>query len=322
MFQTTYGKAHFAMYEKVNTSSSVRVSSDSYETVFSQNLMRDIQAELVVAPLFEEITMTSANLTIPINPGRGSATWVDSANFGTDASTGNEITATLTERTLKTFKLAAKTYLTEETEEDAIIAVLPILRGHLVEAHAAAIDTAFLRGTGTGQPKGLITQANAVGAAFTETTTAKSDGTVKVTAKMILAARRKLGLYGINLNEVTLIISQDAYWDLLLDDQWADVQQVGQAAVKLNGEVGNIYGMRVLVSNNFPTKAVSAAFGVLVNTKNFVVPRLREVTVKTDMDIVKDRRVFVATQRLNLEPLIEQTAGNGKGVVQITYAAT
>lgn len=324
MFQTNLGKNVMAT-KAVNQSSGIKVSSDAYETVFSQNLMRDIQFELVVAPLFQEITMTSANLTIPINPGRGTATWVDSANYGTDASSGNAIAVQLTERTLKTFKLAAKAYLTEETEEDAVIAVLPILRGHLVEAHAAAIDTAFLRGTGTGQPKGLITQANAIAAsAATELTTAKADGSVKVTAKMILAARRKLGLYGINLNEVTLLISQDAYWDLLLDDQWADVQQVGMDSVKLKGEVGNIYGMRVLVSSNFPTKAVSAAFGVLVNTKNFVVPRLREVTVKTDMDIEKDRRVFVATQRLNLEPLIEAVAasGNGKGVVQITYAAT
>lgn len=325
MFETQYGKAHYETVTKaVNQSSSIKVSSDAYETVFSQNLMRDIQAELVVAPLFQEITMTSANMTIPINPGRGAATWVDAANFGTDASTGNEITVQLTERTLKTFKLAAKTYLTEETEEDTIMAILPILRSHLVEAHAAAIDTAFLRGTGSGQPKGLITQANAIAAgAATEVTTAKADGSVKVTAKMILAARRKLGLYGINLNEVTLVISQDAYWDLLLDSEWADVQQVGaEASVKLKGEVGNVYGMRVIVSNNFAAKAVSTAWGVLVNTSNFVVPRLREVTVKTDMDIVKDRRVFVATQRLNLEPLIEASAGNGKGVVQLTYAAT
>jgi hypothetical protein len=284
--------------------------------------MRDIQAELVIAPLFAEITMTSANMTIPVNPASGTATWVDAAQYGTDNSTGAAVDVQLTERTLKTFKLAAKTFLTEETEEDTIMAILPILRSHLVEAHAKAIDTAFLRGTGTGQPKGLITQANAIGASVTETTIANASGTQRVTAKMILAARRKLGLYGINLSDVTLVISQDAYWDLLLDDQWADVQQVGaEASVKLKGEVGNIYGMRVLVSNNFPAKALSAAFGVLVNTSNFVVPRLREVTVKTDMDIQKDRRVFVATQRLNLEPLIEASAGNGKGVVQITYAA-
>lgn len=323
MFQTQYGKAHYETVTKaVNQSSSLKVSSDAYETVFSQNLMRDIQAELVIAPLFTEITMTSANMTIPVNPASGTATWVDAANYGTDASTGSEVTVQLTERTLKTFKLAAKTFLTEETEEDTIMAILPILRSHLVEAHAKAIDTAFLRGTGTGQPKGLVTQANAIGANATEVTTAKADGSVKVTAKMILAARRKLGLYGINLSDVTLVISQDAYWDLLLDSEWADVQQVGTESVKLKGEVGNVYGMRVLVSNNFAAKAANAAWGVLVNTSNFVVPRLREVTVKTEMEIQKDRRVFVATQRLNLEPLIEASAGNGKGVVQLTYAAT
>lgn len=320
MFQTNYGKLHAAT-KAVNASSGIRVSSDAYETVFSQNLMRDIQAELVIAPLFDEITMTSANLTIPINPGRGTATWVDAANYGTDSSSGAAISVVLTERTLKTFKLAAKAYLTEETEEDAVIAVLPILRGHLVEAHASSIDTAFLRGTGTGQPKGLITQAAAIGVTATHATTANAS--VLVTAKMIVAARRKMGLYGIDINKMSLIISREAYWDLLLDSEWADVQQVNTSAVKLTGEVGNIYGMRVLVSDNFPAKANNSCYGVMVFNKNFVVPRLREVTVKTDMDIEKDRRVFVATQRLNLEPLLETSpgTGNGKGVVQITYAA-
>ncbi len=319
MFSTEFGKRHYA--EKVNTSSSIDVSSNSYETVFSMNLMRDIQAELVIAPLFEEIPMTSANLTIPINPASGTATWVDSTTYGNVATSGNEVVAVLTERTLKTFKLAAKTFLTEETQEDAIIAVLPILRQHLVESHAKAIDLAFLRGTGVNQPKGLITQAAAIGVPATQVTTANN--TVAVTAKEILKARRKLGLYGVNISDITLVISREAYWDLLQDDQWADVQQVGTDSVKLRGEVGNIYGMRVLVSDGFEAKALNKCFGVIVYTKNFVVPRQRDVTVKTDFDVERDRRVFVATQRLNLEPLIEDTAGsgNGKGLVQLVYAA-
>lgn len=321
MFATNHGKNHLSAVKAVNSSSSIQVSSESYETVFSTNLLRDIQAQLIIAPLFTEIPMTSATLTMPINPNRGAATWVDAGDYGTDASTGAELTVTLTERTFKTFKLAAKTYMTEETQEDAILALLPILRQHLVEAHAQAIDTAFLRGTGTGQPKGLITHAAAIGAAATEVTTAKADGTVKVTAKMLVAARRKLGLYGIKLNEIALVISQDAYWDLILDDEWADVQQVGGVATKLVGEVGNIYGMPVLVSNEFPAKAVNAAYAVLVNRGNFVVPRQRSVTVKSDFDVEKDRSVFVATQRLNLEGYILTAAGHAKGVVQVTYAA-
>lgn len=324
MDQTEYGKKHFAAQKSVNTSSSIQVSSEAYETVFSTNLIRDIQKRLVIAPLFTEITLTAANLTVPINPDRKNASWVDSADYGTNASSGAELSIALTEKTLKTFKLAAKTYLTEETQEDVIIAMVPILRQHLVEAHANEIDRAFLLGTGNGQPKGLVTQAAAIAAdAASQVTTAKADGSVKLTAKELLKGRRKLGLYGINRSELALVVSTDAYWDLLEDDEWSDVQQVSTSAVKLVGEVGNIYGLPVLVSDQFPEKAAEAPLAVMVNKTNFVVARQRGATVKTDFDVEKDRRVFVATQRLNLEPWIEMTpnSGNGKGVVAYFYAA-
>lgn len=322
MFDTKYGMAHKA----VSDSSSIAVSSDGYETIFATNLMRDVQARLVVAPLFKEMVMNAANLTIPINPARTNANWVSAAHISDNAEplrTGAEITVTLTEKTLKTFKLAAKTFLTEETEEDAILSLVPILRAHLVESHVVEMDRAFLVGSGSGQPKGLVTQANAVAAsAQTYVSAAKADGSVKVTALGIFSARRKLGLYGIDVKDISLIISQDAYWDLILDPEWADVQQVGSVSTKLNGEVGNIYGMKVIVSDHFATKAVDVAYGVMVNTSNFVVARQRGMTLRSDFDIQLDRTVFVATQRINLEPLIEASAGNGKGVVEIVYAAT
>jgi HK97 family phage prohead protease/HK97 family phage major capsid protein len=319
VFATNYGKS----FEKaVNGSSSIQVSSEDYETTFSTNLIRDIQAELVVAPLFTEMPMNTAQLTIPINPDRGSATWVSAANMADGSSkdrTGAEHTVALTEKTLKTWKLAAKSYLTEETEEDTILALVPIMRQHLVEAHAAAIDNAFLIGDGVGKPKGLVTQA--AGNSKAIATAAKADGSVKVTALMIQQQRRELGLYGVDIKGLKVVVSQDAYWDLIEDPEWADVQQVRDAATKLKGEVGNIYGMPVIVSNEYAAKAVDTAYAVIVAPKNFVVPRLRGVTLRSDFDIETDRRVFVATQRLNLEPLIEGTAGNGKGVVALKYAA-
>lgn len=324
MDQTEFGKKHFATMKAVNTSSSIQVSSEAYETIFSTNLIRDIQKRLIIAPLFSEITMTAANLTVPINPDRKNASWVDSADYGTNASSGDEITVALTEKTLRTFKLAAKSYLTEETQEDVIIAMVPLLRQHLVEAHANEIDRAFLLGTGNGMPKGLVTQAGAIAAgAAVQVTTAKADASVRLTAKELLKGRRKLGLYGINRSELALVVSTDAYWDLLEDDEWGDVQQVGGASVKLVGEVGNIYGMPVLVSDQFPEPAAEGPLAVMVNKTNFVVTRQRGATVKTDFDVEKDRRVFVATQRLNLEPWIEATpnSGNGKGVVVFRYAA-
>lgn len=309
---------YFQKIKAVNGSSSIQVSSDAYETIFSTNLIRDIQARLVVAPLFTEMMLEAAQITIPVNPGRQNANWVAAGAMadGSDKSrTGDEISVALTERTMKTFKLAAKTFLTEETQEDTILSLVPILRQHLVEAHVNEMDRAFLVGDGNGKPAGLVTQATAAGVVHTGAATA--DGSTKVTALELASARRKLGLYGINTSDLKIIISQEAYWDLILDPEWADVQQVTAAnATKLNGEVGNVYGMPVIVSDQFAARAASTAYGVIVNASNFVVPRQRGMTLRSDFDVELDRRVFVATQRVNLEAYFE-----GKGVVAITYAA-
>lgn len=325
-FGTKFGESIKA--KAVNNSSSIEVSSDAYESVFSQDLIRDIQAELVIAPLFRSITMTSANLTIPVNPDRKNASWVNSTSFGTDASSGSEISTQLTEITLNTLKLAAKSYITDETSEDAVMPLLPLIRQHLVEAHATEIDRAFLLGSGSGQPKGLVVRATeAEGSADSnkaggvEISTATANGNTPVTAKMILKARKKMKLYGLNVRDVSLIVSTEAYYALIEDDAWADVNLVNSAATKLTGQVGSIYGMPVLVSDHFEAPGLSKAYAVLVNAKNFVVPTQRNVTVRTDFDVEKDRRVIVATQRLNLESLIRDTDGKDKGVVAVTYAA-
>ena len=59
--------------EKVNAHSGVGVSSADFEQVVSTNVERDIQNELVLAPLFREVPMTSANMIIPILPDSGYA---------------------------------------------------------------------------------------------------------------------------------------------------------------------------------------------------------------------------------------------------------
>ena len=61
----TYAKS---VMEKVNAHSGVAVSSADFEQVVSTNVERDIQNELVLAPLFREIQMNSANMIIPILP--------------------------------------------------------------------------------------------------------------------------------------------------------------------------------------------------------------------------------------------------------------
>lgn len=313
MFTTKYGEAHV---KAVNGSSSIAVSSESYETIFSQNILRDIQKELIIGNLFQEIPMVSKNLTMMVEGDAGAATWVQSSAFGTSATTGAENTTALTEVTFTTLKLAAKAFMTDETEEDAIVPLLPIVRRRLIEAHAAAIEDAFLNGTGAaGVPKGLVQYAT--DDSTVAATTAKADGTVKVSALMIQQLRRKLGRHGKNPNKLALVVSLDAYYDLLEDQEFQDVSQVSDAtAVKLSGQLGRIYGLPVLVSEYFPAKAASAPYAALVYVDNFVIPRQRMVTVERERIASQGKDAYYVTQRLNLQRLI-----SGKGVSVAVYSA-
>ena len=54
--------------EKVNAHSGVGVSTADFEQTVSTNVERDIQLALVLAPLFREISMSSATQIIPILP--------------------------------------------------------------------------------------------------------------------------------------------------------------------------------------------------------------------------------------------------------------
>lgn len=310
LFDTKYGQNH---QKAVNGSSSIAVSSEDYETTFSTNLLRDIQKQLVVGNLFTELPMNSKSLTMLVDPEAGTASWVDNDTFGTDGTVGDEIKATLGEKTFTTFKLAAKIFMTDETEEDAILPLLPILRRHLVESHAKAIENAFMNGTGVGVPTGLLKFAAVDGKVVA--TPAKADGSVKVTAMGLSALRRSMGRYGFNVAKLTLVISMDAYFDLMEDPEWQDVNQVGNDAVKLQGQVGRIYGMPVVVSEYFPARAAEAPYAVIVYTENFVVPRQRQLTVERERQAGKQRDAYYATQRLNLQRMFPA------GVVAGAYAA-
>lgn len=312
VFGTAHGEKHL---KAVNASSSIEVSTESYETIFSLRILRDIQKRLVVGNMFEELPMSSKLLTMMVEPEAGRATWVDASTYGTPATVGAEDKTKLSEITFKTYKLAAKAYMTDETEEDAIFTLLPIMRRRLIEAHAYAIEEAFMTGDGSaGKPKGLIQFATDDDKVVA--TTAASDGSVKVTAKEIHKLRRQLGRHGLDLNKLALIVSMDAYYDLIEDEEFQDVSQVtATAAVKLTGQVGRIYGMPVVVSEFFPAKAASAPYSLIVYRDNFIVPRQRAVTVEKERRASEQRDAYYVTQRLNLQRFFEN------GIVAGTYAA-
>ena len=308
--------------EKVNAHSGVGVSSADFEQIVSTNIERDIQNELVLAPLFREIPMNSANMIIPILPDSGYAefasaqTAAGSSPHGNLAERGDTYGSPyggvdLTERTLSTKKLISQSYLGNETEEDAILPILPLIREQMVRSHARAIENAILAGddadgafgTGGASFEGLLHLArNDSDYTQPSGTYAATDA---VTAADLLALRKNMGKYGVNPQDVVYIVSQDVYYNLLEDAEFQDANLVGDMATKLSGEIGQVFGSRVLMCDEFATKAAGKFNAIAVYPRNYVMPRLRGVTIESDYEVANQRRVLVASQRLGFIDLID-----------------
>jgi HK97 family phage prohead protease len=322
-WENTYSKS---ILEKVNQHSGVEVSSADFEQVVSANVERDIQNELVLAPLFREIAMNSASQILPILPDAGYAEFVSPAGTGAGTSPygnletrGDTVGApftgvTMTERSLSTNKLISKSFLGNETEEDAIIPILPLLRESMVRSHARGIENAILLGNHadgaytSGIFDGLLQQAQA-DSDFTDDVGSGSpaafSATDKVLASDLLEMRKNMGKYGVNPNEVVYLVSQDAYYNLLEDAEFQDANLVGDMATKLSGEIGQVFGSRVILCDEFPSKAAEKFAAVAVYPRNYVIPRLRGVTIESDYDVENQRRVLVASQRIGFADIIE-----------------
>ena len=320
------------LLEKVNTHSSVSVSSADFEQEVSTNIERDIENELILAPMFREIAMNTASMIVPIMPDTGYAE-ITSAAGSTDATAANgtldarggtnRAGIALTEVELRTVKMVAKSYLGNETEEDAIMPILPLLREAMIRQHARGVENMLLLGnlnvTGSAYPSlsgadGLLKYASTQSR---DLNTGTAGTLPALTAAGLLSLRKNMGKYGLRASDIGYIVSQRAYFELLEDPEFQDFNLVNQSATKLTGEVGQVFGSPVMVCDEFPSPAAGGYYALAVNTRNFVVPRLRGVTVESDYSVEAQHRVLVTSQRLGFKEIIP----NAKSVIGFKYPA-
>lgn len=323
--QTKLGKATL---EKFNTHSTVTVGTDRLETSVGTNIERDIWNELILAPMFREINMNSAQMTFPIMPDAGYAEITSATTAAGSQPNGNVDQRgagygapyqgiTLTEKTLTTIKMIAKGYLGNETEEDAIIPVLPLIRESMIRMHARGVENLFLAGNTTqgvytsGASNGLLKFAQTAGRTLT---TASAD--TKLTSAALFGMRKLMGKYGLNPRDIVYVVSQDAYFQLIEDPEFADADLVGSQANKLTGEVGRLYGSQVVMCDEFAPAASGNYFAMALNRRNFIVPRLRGMTVESDYQTEEQRTVLVTSQRFGFDEIIP----NAASVIGLKYA--
>ena len=326
--ETNFGKN---LMEKFNTHSTVTVGTDRLETTVTTSIERDIENELVLKPLFREIMLNSAQQSFPLMPDSGYAEITSATTASGSQPNGNVDQRgagygapyqgiTLTEKLLSTIKMIGKGYLGNETEEDAIIPILPLIKDAMVRSHARGIENMILAGNTnqgvytSGAANGLLKFAETNG----RTVTASSLGG-KLTAADLFGLRKIMGKYGRDPRDIVYIVSQDAWYQLAEDPEFLNADQVMAAnAVKLTGSVGRIYNSDVIVCDEFAPSGANNYYALAVNARNFVIPRLRGMTVESEYQVENQRTVLVASQRLGFDEII----AGAKSVVGVKRPAS
>ena len=291
-------------------------NASGIDTEVSNMIEKEIFNELKVARLFREIPVNGKTTVLPIQPDAGRAEWaaanVNGNLFDRSGSAGLGFRASKTTMTAE--RLVSSTFMDNDLDEAVLVNLMPMLVEGVARAHGRAVERAFLMGNGGSDLIGLDGHASL----YSASSLSLSSGTL--TAGQLLNARQTMGKYGLNPSDITYIVSLDAYYDLLDDPAFQNLDEVGSdLAVRVTGALGAVYGSAIVVSEELTrTSGAPAAFAV--NTRNYVVPRLRGVTVEQDYEVREQRRVLVASQNLGFTELVAG-AGDDQPSIKIDYSA-
>ena len=307
-FDTDFGKE---VMEKAGVD--YTTSAADIDQTVATRIEKEIMQELKIATLFREIPVIAGATVLPMQPDSEAATFQ-----ATGATSGNLEEAGASDSAfdvqqviLNAYRLISSTFIDSDTDEQVLVALLPMLVDAVARAHARAVDNMIINDVGS--ISGLDTYAS-----ITASTLDLSDGTL-LTGAILLGARQLMGKYGMVAKEVAYIVSQNGFYDLLDDSEFQDINLVGHdLASKVSGMVGTVFGSPVVVSDSFVAEATGTAAAFAVNIRNYVIPRLRGFKLETDYEVMAQRTVVVGSQSLGFEELTAGISGHD-GVVKIDF---
>jgi len=315
------------------------LTAEAWEESYSTRVENVMREQLIVESLFSVLPMSTPQVTMPINPEAGNATWVNNAAFrsdtapytelgdGTDTSTGVAQTHQLLDQTMIAYKLATREYIGYEEEEDSIVSLAPIIRDAISRRMARSSDLAVLRGagdlttTGAYDPiEGVVNKntVNPVSVNLAASGGWKADLNEDVFADM----RFNLGLYGLEASRLVFIASHELYFELLKLPNFKTIDVYGAKATIITGEVGSIFGVKVVVSHMFDNAAIASAdtvgtvLGCMVYPPNFMIGQLRATMTEAGTDIINQKRVLVSSRRFGFQDII-----SGAGAVNLEFTS-
>jgi hypothetical protein len=293
------------------------------DVIVSQQFEEEVRQAQKVAPAFREIAVSSGATVLPLAPDAGAATFsaagiTASANQLSDAGDNNY---TVSQVILQAHRLIAGTFISNDTDEQTVVTLLPIVTSALARAHAVAIDKAILVGAGAANISVGLTGNNGTDntsgfATVSGQTALDASGAGEVTPANLLAMRKEMGKYGLDPSRVAFVVPTDVYYELIDASGFTDVTEVGNdLATKRIGVVGSVFGSPVIATDQLAQNlgaggAVTTTAALAINVDNYVIPRLKGVNIETEYSVKDQQNVIVASQSLGFNELFANAGTN------------
>jgi len=271
-FIRTGEKINKAMVEGTNSAGGYLVPEE-FENEVIRKLANDVAIRRAGARVF---TMNSNRLEVPTETARNSGGWI------TEGSAYTEQDTTLGQVALTPYKYTRLIQTTEELLEDSAVDLANYLAIVFAEDFAEAEDTAFLQGTGSNQPTGIlndtnITENDADNLSFGDETAGLGADDVIDHFYSLRAPYRRQSVWIMNSTSAQALRKmKDGNGQYI----WTETAPGGVA----NGEPARLLGRPVIVSDNITDDATDGNRILLGDFRYYLIGQRRGLTIMRSDD--------------------------------------
>jgi hypothetical protein len=312
---------------------------DWIPTGIGSSLHERVRASGKVAPLFQRINL-------PTNPWKWPLEGADATAYRVAEPTSD----TATKVTVSTPGTGAATFdaeifggrvlFSKSLEADSALAILPYVQRKLVQAFVDAEERAILDGDTDGTHQDTDTNsAGATDAAWAwdglrkrALANSSASGGSALTVALLAARRADMDHYGLNPAEMAFIVPISSYYALVTDTNVVTVDKFGPQATILNGQLGSLYGVPIIVSEHVRTNlnasgihdaiTTTKTYALAVNRNEWVMGQRTPLALETDDSIYREtyQRVVVGFMREDFANV--NARGSSEDDTSIVYNVT
>lgn len=300
-------------------------------TGIGASLHEKVRASGKIAPLFTRINL-------PTNPWKWPVEGADATAYRIAEPVGDsesKMTASTPGTNAATFDaeiFGARALFSRSLEADSALAVLPYVRAKLVQAFVDAEEKAILDGDSDGTH-----QDSDVGSSTTDARSAwdglrkkalaqTSAATTTTTTANLATIRKNMTKWGVNPADLAFIVGVSSYGVLLSDSNLLTVDKFGPNATILNGQIGSVYGVPVIVSEHvrenlnasgvYDGITTTKTYALCVNRGEWAMGQRSALDIEVDDSIYREtyQRVLVGFMREDFQSITDTSTNEDTSI--------